>query len=285
MVLVIYFFFMILYNPYETYAYELYKVKSGDTLYSIGKKFNISIFHIKEINSIKGSDKIKIGEFLKINNTKNFKKLSNVKDVKEIPILYTVKKGDTLYSISRKFKLSMEILKEQNEIKYNTLKVGDILKIKKFEKETINKNYTSFLEDGVKAKQKDLIKNIGKKSEYHLPLENGYIIQEYGEDKNKLFRAGIQIQSKKDQNLYCVKYGKLVFKKVIQGYGLTLIIEHQEGNYTIYSSSSIVSSLKVNTYIKKGSLMGRSRKKNFTLFFQLWSNNQFQDPTILFNNL
>ncbi|WP_373942401.1 LysM peptidoglycan-binding domain-containing protein [Polaribacter sejongensis] len=46
---------------------------------------------------------------------------------KTISKYYEVKKGDTLYSISRKFKISVEVLKEINGLKDNTISIGQHL--------------------------------------------------------------------------------------------------------------------------------------------------------------
>ena len=40
---------------------------------------------------------------------------------------YEVKKGDTLYSIARKFKTSVNVIKEINGLKDNTISVGQKL--------------------------------------------------------------------------------------------------------------------------------------------------------------
>jgi spore germination protein YaaH len=59
---------------YELYKYDniilkkknkLYKVKRGDTLYSISKKFNISIEVIIKTNNLQGKN-LKVGQILKV---------------------------------------------------------------------------------------------------------------------------------------------------------------------------------------------------------------------------
>ena len=40
---------------------------------------------------------------------------------------YVVKKGDTLYAISRKFNISVEVLKRQNNLESNDLEIGKTL--------------------------------------------------------------------------------------------------------------------------------------------------------------
>ena len=46
----------------------VYKVKTGDTLSGIAGKFNSSITHLKKINNIRNSNKIKLGQIIKIRN-------------------------------------------------------------------------------------------------------------------------------------------------------------------------------------------------------------------------
>jgi LysM repeat protein len=43
---------------------------------------------------------------------------------------YEVKKGDTLYSIARKFKTSVDVIKEINGLKDNTISIGQKLLIR-----------------------------------------------------------------------------------------------------------------------------------------------------------
>jgi len=48
----------------------------------------------------------------------------------EVDIEHTVAKGDTLYSISRKYGLSVSELQKLNNLKDNTISIGETLKVK-----------------------------------------------------------------------------------------------------------------------------------------------------------
>lgn len=94
-----------------------YVVKKGDSLYNIAKKFNTSVSEIINLNGLSNNN-LSIGQNLKIpggiiepNNT------------------YVVKKGDTLYSIAKKFNTSVDTIKSKNNIKNNSISVGQILNI------------------------------------------------------------------------------------------------------------------------------------------------------------
>ncbi|MDH5202513.1 MAG: LysM peptidoglycan-binding domain-containing protein [Nitrospirota bacterium] len=87
-----------------------HKVKKGDTLSSISKKYSIPVNELKEINNL-GSTKLRLGQQL---------------IVKQIgPKTYTVRKGDTIYKIARKFNIDAEELKDINGLETDSLKPGE----------------------------------------------------------------------------------------------------------------------------------------------------------------
>ena len=90
---------------------ELYQVKSGDTLYSIAKKYNISLSELKAINNLISND-LSVGQLL------------NVPSGLSLVNSYIVQKGDTLYSIAKNFDISVNKLKEYNNLTSNLLNVG-----------------------------------------------------------------------------------------------------------------------------------------------------------------
>lgn len=90
---------------------ELYQVKVGDTLYSIARKYNISVNELKALNDLI-SDNLSVGQLLNVPSG-----LSSVNS-------YVVEKGDTLYSIAKKFDISVNKLKEYNNLSNNLLNVG-----------------------------------------------------------------------------------------------------------------------------------------------------------------
>lgn len=95
-------------------SFNTYIVKSGDTLYSIAKKFNIAVDILKDINDITNNI-LSIGQELNIPT--------------ESDKTYKVQKGDTLYSIAKKFNISIDKLKEVNKLSSEILSVGELLKI------------------------------------------------------------------------------------------------------------------------------------------------------------
>ena len=100
-----------------------YTVKKGDTLYSIAKKFNLTVNELKSINNLT-TDILSIGQVLNV-------KPSNV-DIPKIEenIIYTVKKGDTLYAISRKYNIPVSEIIDLNNLSTTNLSIGQKLLLK-----------------------------------------------------------------------------------------------------------------------------------------------------------
>ena len=93
-----------------------YTVVSGDTLWSIAKKFDTSVNEIKKLNNL-SNNLLKVGTNLIVPNVNND---SN----------YIVVRGDTLYSIARKNNISVDKIRELNNLTSDVLRVGQVLKLK-----------------------------------------------------------------------------------------------------------------------------------------------------------
>lgn len=97
-----------------------YIVKAGDTLYSIASRFNTTVNELIKINNLKGTT-LAIGEQLVI-------PIKGSTDSSEY-VIYTVKVGDSLYAIAKKYGVSVDDIRNYNNLKSNLLSIGQQLKI------------------------------------------------------------------------------------------------------------------------------------------------------------
>lgn len=106
-----------------------YKVKPGDTLYSIARSFGVSVPELKAENDIKGSA-VYVGKQLRIPG-KRVATSRKPAPKEALTKLYTVKKGDTLASIAKKLSVPLQKLKERNGLngKKAIIKTGQVLKL------------------------------------------------------------------------------------------------------------------------------------------------------------
>jgi len=123
-----------------------YKVKSGDTLASISKKFGTSSKSVLSANGLKSEAQVTEGKILKIpvkqpqkgTQVASGKKGKSKKTAAAEPtvIKYTVKKGDTLTQIAKRYSTTTAEIMKLNHLQGGQLKSGQVLKIKNPNAET-----------------------------------------------------------------------------------------------------------------------------------------------------
>ena len=100
----------------EQNEYETYTIKDGDSLYSIANKYNITVNDLIDYNALP-SMVITVGDVIKIPKGKT----PNNDNI------YTVKPGDTLYRIANMYDVSIDELKNYNNLTSNILSIGQKL--------------------------------------------------------------------------------------------------------------------------------------------------------------
>lgn len=113
----------------------MYTVQKGDSLYSIAKKFGITVDEIKSLNNLT-SNNLAIGEQLMIKSSTGDEPINPEEEcigtgyVESQYIMYTVQRGDSLYTIARRYNTSVDNIKALNNLTNNNLTIGEQLKIK-----------------------------------------------------------------------------------------------------------------------------------------------------------
>ena len=113
----------------------MYTVQKGDSLYSIAKKFGITVDEIKSLNNLT-SNNLAIGEQLMIKGSTGDGPINPEEEcigtgyAEPQYIMYTVQRGDSLYTIARRYNTSVDNIKALNNLTNNNLTIGEQLKIK-----------------------------------------------------------------------------------------------------------------------------------------------------------
>jgi LysM repeat protein/ABC-type branched-subunit amino acid transport system substrate-binding protein len=110
-------------------TYIMYTVKARETLYSIGRKFNVGLQQIADVNP-EISNGLKMGQVLRIPVTEK-PAPESVKNSGQQPsqfISHKIKRKETLYSISREYGISIENIQQFNP-GVTKLRKGEILRI------------------------------------------------------------------------------------------------------------------------------------------------------------
>jgi len=113
------------------YDTTYHKVKKGDNLTAISRKYNVSINDIKKANNLKSSN-IVIGRTLKINTPRRLPDIetpSPIMGEMSEKVYHKIQKGDTLEELAKKHNTTPEHLKETNLLSDGDIKEGQIIVI------------------------------------------------------------------------------------------------------------------------------------------------------------
>ena len=230
-------------GSYDIPKDNLYKVKKGDNLFSISRRFNISIQELIKVNKIHEPYKIFPNQSIFIPKNK----------------MHVVVKGETLYSISRYYETTVFTLAKYNNIKnVNNIKVGKELIIPK-RNEKIKKIKTKKWDSNFKKKKKENTKIVvlsdKKTSKFIWPVK-GKLLSKYGKSKEGFYNDGINIDSKKGTKVMSSQAGKVIYSgNEIPGYGNLILIKHSKNWITAYAHLNEVFTEK-GKKVSKGEIIG-----------------------------
>lgn len=102
----------------------VYTVQSGDNLYQIARRYNVSVDDIVTLNQLPNNS-LSINQQLLIPISSNTNSNNN-QDISN-DILYAVQSGDSLWKIAHQYNVSVNEIKQANNLTSNLLNIGDTL--------------------------------------------------------------------------------------------------------------------------------------------------------------
>ncbi|MDO8224264.1 C40 family peptidase [Bacillus cabrialesii] len=108
-----------------------YKVKLGDSLWKVANKVSMSVAELKVLNNLK-SDTIYVNQVLKTKSSgsdTSSKDPSSQSNKTAATTKYTVKSGDSLWKIANNYNLTVQQIRNSNNLKSDMLYVGQVLKL------------------------------------------------------------------------------------------------------------------------------------------------------------
>lgn len=211
---------------------SMYTVKNGDTLSSIAASFGVSINTIRWSNDIKGST-ISPGQTLII------LPVSGVR--------HTVKSGDTISSITKTYKGELEeVLRYNNITSATKLSIGDIVIVPDGEISTATVKTTVAVRTQAISPTKSV---------------SGYFIRPANGIKTQGIHGynGIDIGAPEGTSIVASASGKVIVSKASGwngGYGIYVVIQHDNGTQTLYSHMS-KTNVSVGETVEQGQLIGQ----------------------------
>ncbi len=243
-------------------AMSTYTVEKGDTLYSISRKYGVSVAALKQENNIKNDNIIFVGQKLSIPGEeaeKAAKKDDGQQSIvkKETAVspaarqydTYTVQRGDTFYNIAKVNDISVAKLKELNSIDDESkLRVGQKLKIPVSYVDTDNAQ----LPDLPSSDPRKYSEKLGDSS-LTWPVEKPTVTYTQGKV------SGVHLTAKESETVKCIRAGIVMYTGSYRGYGQVVFVQ-TKADY-IYAYTGLAStSVQKGDYVVFGDKLGEAGK-------------------------
>ena len=275
-----------------------YKVEKGDTLYSISKKYQITVAELRTANNLSENDVIKVGQKLIIpdadigtaaalSSTKTAGSSGSVSTVKTVD--YVVAKGDTLYGIARKNGMTVADLMSINNLDSSAvIKVGQKLKVSAGGSSSASSTAT-VTKTSEPAKPGETVIKVNDKapdtrnygttisadSNTKWPVSSPKITQV----KGKI--SGVQLSAKTNEAVLCIHEGTVMYVGVYRGFGQVVFVQSKTGLIYAYTGLGSVK-VRKGEYAFSGSELGTagldSISQKYQITFMVFQNGQPIDP-------
>ncbi|MFP4178595.1 MAG: LysM peptidoglycan-binding domain-containing protein [Spirochaetaceae bacterium] len=275
-------------------------VEKGDTLYSIGREYRVSVQELIEANGTLNPEQLRSGTEI------------------TIPHTYKVQKGDTLYGISREYGLSVTELSDYNDLDTDRpIKIGEVVTIPPdyrssdyTEDESRLAGENGKTEEGEAPRDEDGGEKPQSESSEEKPedrtaeersgkgeSQNG-TVQEVRYDKNSDGNSimwphtgermrltgklkGTKIDGEVGDRIVAVSSGKVVWVAPYRGYGELVMVENSDGHIYAYGGNE-ETFVEVGDTVTAGTVIGRLGvnpvERSAKVFFFVYRDGRPVDP-------
>jgi len=159
-------------------------------------------------------------------------------------VYHKVKKGETLWRISQAYNVA----------------IGDIIKGNNIPNGAVIEENQLLLVPG-----KDAVKEVpppeaaGDDDTFIWPVK-GKVVSHYGDWKAAYLSRGIGIEAPEGETVQAARTGKVVFSDYLNGYGHTVILDHRDNLFSVYSQNQ-ENLVKVGDNVSRGEPIGKVGRK------------------------
>ena len=284
------------------FADTTYKVEKGDTLYSISRKYQITVAELRAANNLSENDVIKVGQKLKIpsadisnaaalatdnkaTTSPSDTSVSSTTQTKE----YTVVKGDTMYSIAKKNGMTLAEFMALNGLDNSSvIKVGQKLKIATGKTSGTSTSSTPSTSSGTGGATTTTTTNTTTAPDTRTygttvtadkntvwPVKNPTVTQVKGKV------GGVQLSAQVNEPVVCIREGTVMYVGVYRGFGQVLFVQSKTGVIYTYTGLGSVN-VKKGDYVVFNQQLGTAGtdpiSKKSCINFMVFQNGQPIDP-------
>ncbi|MDR2663201.1 MAG: M23 family metallopeptidase [Treponema sp.] len=242
----------------ETFAWQEYTVRSGDSVEAISRRFGLSLDAVIASNELRNVRReLRAGQKIRIPNMDG--------------IPYTVKKGDSYAKIAAAFEAPLEAVLDANDIQSDAINAGTVLFI-----------------PGAKMDKNALRQALGELFIYPL---NGRMSSPFGWRRDpftgtRSYHAGLDLSARMGTPVKAAADGKVSATGTNAVYGNFIILSHSGDYQTMYAHLSKIL-VRGGAYINQGTVIGRvgntGRSTGPHLHFAVYKNKRAINPLEVLN--
>lgn len=182
--------------------------------------------------------------------------------VERIGVYHKVNKGETLWRIAKTYEVDVRDI-----VNYNS--IPDVAQIEK--------NQLIFIPGVYSVRDVILDSDEGSK-DFIWPVK-GKVVKYFNDSVGSRLNKGIDIEVREGEVVKAARTGRVVFVDNLMGYGQTIILDHQDGFYTVYANNvkPLVSLGDLVLKNKEISYVGKGLDDSF-LHFEIRKNSKEENP-------
>jgi len=243
----------------ETFAWQNYRVRRGDTVSSIALAFSVSMDAIIASNGITNARALREGETLRIPNMDG--------------IPHTFRSGDTLVGISQSFGVPLEAILDANDIQSDNISAGTILFI-----------------PGARMNRDDLRMALGDRL-FVYPVRGARLTSPFGWRNDpftgvRRHHAAIDLAAPTGTPIMAAKDGRISALGYDRVFGNFIIMTHANGFQTLYAHLHTIT-VRRGEQVRQGVRIGTVGNTGLStgphLHFAIYRNNRAVNPLDFLN--
>ena len=243
----------------ETFEWQTYRVRRGDSVSTIAQAFSVSMDAIIASNGITNARALREGETLRIPNMDG--------------IPHVVRSGDSLTGISQSFGVPLEAILDANDIQSNVLTAGTTLFI-----------------PGARMNRDELRMALGDRM-FNYPVRGARLTSPFGWRNDpftgvRRHHAAIDLAAPQGTPIMAAKDGRVSVVGYDRVFGNFIIIAHANAYQTLYAHLHTVSVRRGDT-VRQGARIGTVGSTGLStgphLHFAIYRNNRALNPLDLLN--
>ena len=179
-------------------------------------------------------------------------------------IYHKVEKGQTLWRIAQAYNVSIDEIIKSN-------KIPNVAKVEK--------DQLIFIPGAEAVKTIPIETEDSQNQEFIWPIK-GKVISFFGERDGTQLNKGIKIQANAGDTVSASRGGRVVFADLLTGYGQTVVIDHEDGLFSVYAQNASLL-VSFNNEVTQGTPIARVAKGNqnqVSVYFEIRKHSVAENP-------